>query len=68
MICKTCRVGGQHTTQASRGNFSGTLRRELLQAATVWHGRCKGGTFCDCQHFTDGSAINPKYHPQGGPA
>lgn len=68
MICKPCRVGGQHTTQASIEKISGTLRRELQQAAKVWHGRCKGGTWCDCQCSTDASAINPKYRPQGGPA
>lgn len=25
------------------------------------HGDCRGGTWCDCQHVTDGVNINPTY-------
>lgn len=50
MICKPCREGAWHALVVL---FSPSgYGREALSSAMREHDKCKGSTWCDCQHKT----------------
>lgn len=42
MICEDCQSAGEENAKGD----------EVL--AAVFHGKCRGGTWCDCHHYTGG--------------
>lgn len=48
MICDPCLEGGERNNRATDAVHES--RDRLLNQAAMFHGRCKGGTWCDCQH------------------
>lgn len=67
MICKKCAVAADIVTIARTENFDGVMILPLVSSsqdkahietkevarglARMYHGLCKGGTHCDCQHY-----------------
>lgn len=45
MICKPCSKAGRLNTSLNE-RYSSSLKRRIL----LWHSKCKGGSWCDCQH------------------
>lgn len=41
MICKECKHGADY--KSDKGG-------DILAVKRYWHNKCKGGTWCDCQH------------------
>jgi hypothetical protein len=66
MICADCRVAADIITQGRKHDFGeGQLMQvidypipvalNLRLVASLFHGKCKGSTHCDCQHIVDWS-------------
>lgn len=50
MICMDCGKAGEMNWLLNTGTASTGLRDLMLEKAQTLHSRCKGGTWCDCQH------------------
>lgn len=50
MICTECRNAGDANGLLNTGTAPDEMEYTLQQAADEFHKRCKGGTWCDCQH------------------
>lgn len=46
MICQPCRSAGRYLNDVKRPET------DRVSLARSEHNRCKGGTWCDCQHKT----------------
>lgn len=55
MICPSCQEGARlyaeaEVCEASEDNITRTAATTIRYAAKDQHDKCKGGTWCDCQH------------------
>lgn len=57
MICEPCAQAGSLNTELVRLNSSGKPGKNVKKQVKNFHGDCRGGTWCDCQHFV-GHALN----------
>ena len=57
MICQTCRAAAALLTETEViCQYLDGRPQEMLTgqaAAAAMHDGCRGGTWCDCQHYTD---------------
>lgn len=58
MICEPCRAAGALNAESVNRLPGSETERILRAAATREHSECKGGTWCDCQHFSGPGLIN----------
>jgi hypothetical protein len=52
MICEPCREAG--ALNLARKDYPGSTSTWMEQQVILLHAECKGGTWCDCQHKTEG--------------
>lgn len=58
MICGDCQEAGKFNAAALKPQPRMPKGSEgLLIQAQMWHNKCKGGTWCDCQHVVGQKAI-----------
>lgn len=50
MVCTSCRHGGILIQQAHE-TLRADEREELEYQAAIEHAKCRGETWCDCQHL-----------------
>jgi len=60
VICPFCRRGGDYLKHAE-SKAADAYRDYFRRTAETCHAKCKGGTHCDCQHWTDASGIQEKF-------
>lgn len=65
MICGTCRDGGEFNTDANQLDVGAA--KYLLHLVRTAHRKCRGGTWCDCQHVT-GKVVQVEYAEPAGDA